>query len=120
MVYKFNIQGKHVVTATQMLEFMIKSPQPTRAEATDVANVVLDGIDCVMLSGETAIGAYPQFAVRTMAKICVEADSTLDYRDVFKRIMEHTPVPMSPLERLASSAVRTVNFSKSNSYIGFN
>jgi pyruvate kinase len=109
MIYKCNIQGKPVVTATQMLESMIKSPRPTRAEATDVANAVLDGTDCVMLSGETAAGAYPELAVRTMAKICVEAESTIDYGDVFKRIMEHSPVPMSPLESLASSAVRTAN-----------
>ncbi|XP_058730612.1 pyruvate kinase, cytosolic isozyme-like [Vicia villosa] len=109
MIYKCNIQGKPVVTATQMLESMIKSPRPTRAEATDVANAVLDGTDCVMLSGETAAGAYPELAVRTMAKICVEAESTLDYGDVFKRIMQHSPVPMSPLESLASSAVRTAN-----------
>ncbi|XP_004505347.1 pyruvate kinase, cytosolic isozyme [Cicer arietinum] len=112
MIYKCNIQGKPVVTATQMLESMIKSPRPTRAEATDVANAVLDGTDCVMLSGETAAGAYPELAVQTMAKICVEAESTIDYGDVFKRIMEHSPVPMSPLESLASSAVKMANSAK--------
>ncbi|XWS73396.1 hypothetical protein CRYUN_Cryun02cG0124600 [Craigia yunnanensis] len=66
----------------------------------------------VMLSGETAAGAYSELAVWTMAKICVEAESTLDYGDVFKRIMEYSPVPMSPLESLASSAVRTANSAK--------
>ncbi|GAA0162811.1 kinase [Lithospermum erythrorhizon] len=113
MIYKCNLQGKPVVTATQMLESMIKSPRPTRAEATDVANAVLDGTDCVMLSGETAAGAYPEVAVQTMAKICIEAENSLNYGEVFKNIMETAPMPMSPLESLACAAVQTASSTNS-------
>ncbi|XP_050220808.1 pyruvate kinase, cytosolic isozyme-like [Mercurialis annua] len=109
MIHKANIVGKPVVTATQMLESMIKSPRPTRAEATDVANAVLDGTDCVMLSGETAAGAYPVIAVQTMARICMEAEEFIDYSDLFKKIMLNAPMPMSTLESLASSAVKAAN-----------
>nr|GEW32090.1 pyruvate kinase [Tanacetum cinerariifolium] len=105
MVYKCNVKGKPVVTATLMLESMIKFPRPTRAEATDVANAVLDGTDCVMLSGETTTSAYPEVTVQTMAKICIEAESTIDYSYAYKMITANAPVPMTPLESLTSFAV---------------
>ena len=107
MIEKANIAAKPVVTATQMLESMIKAPRPTRAEASDVANAVLDGTGCVMLSGETANGDYPINAVTIMSKCAAEAERCLDYKRSFNDIKMFTPAPVSTAEALAASAVST-------------
>ncbi len=85
MIKLAEAQGKHVITATQMLESMIRNPRPTRAETTDIANAIYDGTTAIMLSGESAAGLYPVEAVKTMAKIAQRTEQDINYSGRMRR-----------------------------------
>ena len=124
LIRKTRNSDKPVITATQMLDSMIKNPRPTRAETTDVANAIYDGTSVIMLSGETAAGAYPVEAVKTMANIAETTESNINYIDRFKKLdMQERPDVTSAISHatcttahdLGASAIITVSKSGSTS-----
>ncbi|OMH85150.1 Pyruvate kinase [Zancudomyces culisetae] len=108
MIAKSNILGKPVICATQMLESMTYNPRPTRAEVSDVANAIIDGADCVMLSGETAKGIYPIEAVKIMSQIAILAESSICQHSTYSDLRDIIPLPVGTTEATCSSAVNAV------------
>ncbi|KAJ3121186.1 hypothetical protein HK098_003912 [Nowakowskiella sp. JEL0407] len=114
MIALANIAGKPILVASQMLESMRTSPRPTRSEAADIANTVMDGVDGLVLSAETAVGRFPVESVETMRRIAVSAEQNFNYYEYQLKMMRSIPKPVGVSESIASSAVtmaRQVNAS---------
>lgn len=117
-IYRCNMAGKPVLI-TRVVDSMTANLRPTRAEATDVANAVLDGADGILLGPETLKGLYPIEAVRTVGRICEEAERVYNQSFHFKSVVDYVGEPMSHAESVASSAVRAANIVKAAMIVVF-
>ena len=117
MIAKCNRAGKPVICATQMLESMTQNPRPTRAEVSDVANAVLDGADCVMLSGETAKGNYPKESVMMMHETCSLAEAAIPYITLFHELSTTRESEIDYAENIAMNAVSASHSSNAGAIV---
>ena len=115
IIKKCNKAGKIVITATQMLDSMIRNSIPTRAEASDICNAIFDGTDAIMLSGESASGLYPLEAASTMSTIAQEAEANIDYMYLNQQLKE--PAMNDFAEAISYSACRTSNVLNANAIV---
>ena len=107
MINEANTQGKPIIISNEILDSMCKKPRPTRAEAGDIAGLILDGADWIMLTHETSIGKYPINATKMLAKVCWEAEKTINYRRVYEEVNSKSQVPFKFSESVASSIGKT-------------
>jgi pyruvate kinase len=108
MLEKANQVAKPVIVQSHILDSMINNPRPSRPEASDVCQTVISGADSIMLFSETADGNFPINAINSLAKICVEAEGTLDHRRLYTDLRQYSSPVLTVAETIASSAVNTV------------